>query len=135
MFDHLQAMQRISDTWRSRIGSTAISVVNTFLDSSGVAEELATDESRQEFAKTALESFGFLYSDTESADPKVCDLNKYDTCLARCTLHAPISLTLVTAVLFARLEHINAVHDIRAVHVNLAANPTGVLDKHANTIL
>jgi hypothetical protein len=63
-------MQRISDTWRSHIGSTAISVINAFFDSVDVAEEFTTNESRQEFAQNGLENFAFLYSDAASPNPR-----------------------------------------------------------------
>lgn len=62
-----QVKQRLSDGWRSRIGSAAISVVNAFFESVKVA---TTDDSRQQFAKTMLKDSKFLYSNTESSNPK-----------------------------------------------------------------
>jgi hypothetical protein len=72
-------MQRISDTWRSHFGSTAISILNAFFDSEDIAEDFTTNESHQVFAQNTLKNFAFLYSDTALANPKVCNLNKYDT--------------------------------------------------------
>jgi hypothetical protein len=63
-----QTAQRISDTWRSRIGSTAIAIINSFFDSAGAFE---TDESRREFARNALEKFDFIYDDATSSNRKV----------------------------------------------------------------
>jgi hypothetical protein len=65
-----QVNQSLSDSWHSRIGSAAISIVNAFLESEKRASSFTTDDSRQEFAKTMLEDFRFLYSDTESSNPK-----------------------------------------------------------------
>jgi hypothetical protein len=79
-------MQRISDTWCSHFGSTAISILNTFFDSEDIAEEFTTNESHQAFAQNVLENFAFLYSDTALANPKVCNLNKYDTTCYYCSL-------------------------------------------------
>ncbi|KAF8492744.1 hypothetical protein F5888DRAFT_1726977 [Russula emetica] len=62
--------QSLSDSWHRRIGSSAISIVNAFLESEKGASSFTTDDSRQEFAKTMLEDFRFLYSDTESSNPK-----------------------------------------------------------------
>jgi hypothetical protein len=59
-----QVNQSLSDDWRSRIKYAAISVVNAFLESGQVASLFNTDDSRQQFAKTMLEDFRFLYSDT-----------------------------------------------------------------------
>jgi hypothetical protein len=61
-------MQRLSDTWRSRMGSTAIAVVNSFFDSNEIFE---SDEGRKEFAESGLKTLSFLYEDTTSADQKV----------------------------------------------------------------
>jgi hypothetical protein len=65
-----QVRQRLSDGWRSRIGFAAISVVNAFFESEEVASLFTTDDSRQQFAKTMLKDFKFLYSDTKSSNPK-----------------------------------------------------------------
>jgi hypothetical protein len=63
-----QAQQRLSDSWRSAIGSTGIAVVNTFFESN---DELTTDEERKDFAKEGLKDLKFLYSNTDSEDPTV----------------------------------------------------------------
>jgi hypothetical protein len=65
-----QVKQRLSDGWRSRIGSAAISVVNAFFESVKVATLFTTDDSRQQFAKTMLKDSKFLYFNTESSNPK-----------------------------------------------------------------
>jgi hypothetical protein len=69
-FSSSQVKKRLSDGWRSRFGFTAISVVNAFFESEEVASLFATDDSRQQFAKTMLKDFKFLYSDTKSSNPK-----------------------------------------------------------------
>ena len=65
-----QVKQRLSDGWRCRFGHVAISVVNTFFASEEVASFFTTDDSRQQFAKTMLKDFKFLYSDTKASNPK-----------------------------------------------------------------
>jgi hypothetical protein len=65
----LQTMQRVSDTWRSRFGSTAMHLINSFFSSD---ETFDTDESRQDFAKEAIRTRSFLYADTTSPNRKVC---------------------------------------------------------------
>jgi hypothetical protein len=59
----LQAQQRISDTWRSVIGSTAIAVVNAYMEAD---KTLDSDEDRQKFAEEGLKDLKFLYSNTNS---------------------------------------------------------------------
>lgn len=65
-----QVKQRLSDSWRSKIGSAAISVVNAFFEYGEAASLFTTDDSRQQFAKTMLKDLKFLYSDTKSSNPK-----------------------------------------------------------------
>jgi len=60
----LQTTQRISETWHSPIGSSAIAVVNSFFNS---VELFKTEERRREFAKNALDTFQFIYRDTTSS--------------------------------------------------------------------
>ena len=69
-------MQRVSDAWRSPIGSTGLSVVNAFFESS---QHLKTDEDRRAFARQGLENIKFLYSDTTADDPRVSPLVAEDT--------------------------------------------------------
>jgi hypothetical protein len=64
-------MQRVSDTWRSRIGALAITTLNSFFDSVDVAELFKTDESRQEYADKSLKTMSFLYANTKSSDREV----------------------------------------------------------------
>jgi hypothetical protein len=61
----LQTTQRISDTWRSPIGSSAIAVVNSFFNS---VDLFKAEERRREFAKNALDTFQFIYRDTTSSN-------------------------------------------------------------------
>ena len=63
-----QAQQRVSDAWRSVIGSTGFTIVNAFFESN---TQLKTDEERQLFAQQGLENNRFLYSNTKSQNPKV----------------------------------------------------------------
>jgi len=65
---NLQTAQRISNTWCSHIGSTAIAILNLFFDS---ADVFKTDESWWEFAQNALKKFDFLYDNTTSSNCKV----------------------------------------------------------------
>jgi len=58
-----QAQQRVSDSWRSTIGSAALAIVNAFFDAN---EEFETNEARQEFATDMIENLGFLYENTDS---------------------------------------------------------------------
>lgn len=65
---HSQAQQRVSDTWRSVIGSTAIAIVNAFFESN---KDLESDEDCKAFAADGLNDLKFLYANTESDDPRV----------------------------------------------------------------
>ena len=65
---NLQTAQRISDTWRSHIGSSALAIVSSFF---ATVPSLKTDEKAQEFAKRAIETLEFLYGDTMSPERKV----------------------------------------------------------------
>jgi hypothetical protein len=58
-------MQRVSDAYRSSIGSTGLLVVNAFYESK---QDAKTDEDRQTFARQGLEGLKFLYSDTTADD-------------------------------------------------------------------
>jgi len=59
----LQAQQRSSDSWRSAIGSSALSIVNALFDAN---DEFNTNEARQNFATDIIESLGFVYENTDS---------------------------------------------------------------------
>jgi hypothetical protein len=59
----LQAQQRASDSWRSAIGSAALSIVNALFAAN---EEFGTNEARQEFAAEFIENLGFLYGNIDS---------------------------------------------------------------------
>ena len=65
----IQADQRVRDSWRTAFGSAGMSAVNEFFKAN---EKLfSTDESRQQFASDILIDLKFLYSITESDNPKV----------------------------------------------------------------
>jgi hypothetical protein len=64
---HLQTMQRVSDSWRSTMGSTAITVVLAFCN----AKFKDSDEDRQEFATFYLEHLRFLYQKSDDDDISV----------------------------------------------------------------
>ena len=57
------------DSWRTAFGSAGMSAVNEFFKANG--KLFSTDESRREFANDILIDLKFLYSITESDDPKV----------------------------------------------------------------
>jgi hypothetical protein len=60
---HLQAQQRVSDTWRSVIGSTAIAIVDGFFEAN---KNLESDEDRKAYAADELKDLKFLYANTDS---------------------------------------------------------------------
>jgi hypothetical protein len=62
-----QAQQRVSDSWRSIIGLTGLTVANSFFESK---EEL-TDEGRKKIAQEGLMYNRFLYSNASSDSPLV----------------------------------------------------------------
>jgi len=65
---NLQTAQRISDTWCSCIGSSALAIVSSFFTTVPL---LKTNEKAWEFAKWAIEMLEFLYGDTMSPEHKV----------------------------------------------------------------
>jgi hypothetical protein len=58
----LKANQRLSDTWRTCIGSAAITILLAFFDSPDSGDTYDTDQKRQEFAEATLVDNQFLYS-------------------------------------------------------------------------
>lgn len=62
-------MQRVSDSWRSTMGSTAIAVVLAYCN--GEARLQDSDKNRQEFATHYLENLRFLYKKSEGDDVDV----------------------------------------------------------------
>jgi hypothetical protein len=62
-------MQRVCDSWRSTMGSTAIAVVLAYCDATD--EFKLSDRNRQNFATDYLEHLRFLYQDSEGDDAKV----------------------------------------------------------------
>ena len=65
----LQTLQRVSDSWRSTMGSTAIAVVIAFCNAN--PELKNSDKNRQEFAAEYLEHLRFLYHKADGDDVKV----------------------------------------------------------------
>src|SRR5258707_14807430 len=65
---YLQANQCVSDTWQSNIGLTGIMVVNMSIE---LQCNTLTDEEWRQLAVEALKNLKFLYSNTESDDPRV----------------------------------------------------------------
>jgi len=61
------AMQRVCDSWRNVYGSSAISIIVAFFNST---QSLNSDDSRRDFATSLLESSKFLYSNSSGDDPK-----------------------------------------------------------------
>jgi hypothetical protein len=62
-------MQRVSDSWRSTMGSTAIAVVLAFCNAN--LDLKNSNENRQEFAAQYLEHLCFLYHKANGDDTKV----------------------------------------------------------------
>lgn len=62
-------MQRVCDSWRSTMGSTAIAVVLAFCNDT--PELRLSDRNRQDFATEYLEHLRFLYEKAEGEDVKV----------------------------------------------------------------
>lgn len=63
-------MQRVADSWRSPIGSTAIIVLIAFFEDNSY--NFPTDEDRQEWAGWYLKHYRFAYKQSNGDDPKVC---------------------------------------------------------------
>ena len=62
-------MQRLADSWRSSIGSSAISVLNAYFDRKENLKD--SDEARVETAEYALDKLRFCYKKAESDDEEV----------------------------------------------------------------
>ena len=65
----LQTLQHVSDSWRSTISSTTITVVLAYCKANVDLKD--SDELHQEFAKYYLQDLCFLYHKAEGDDPKV----------------------------------------------------------------
>ena len=68
-------MQRVSDSWRSTMGSAAIAVVLAYCNDN--PELKNSDMNRQEFAAQYLEDLCFLYQKSEGDDVKVSTTANY----------------------------------------------------------
>jgi hypothetical protein len=66
-------MQRVSDSWRSTMGSTAIAVVLAFCNENPELKD--SDENRQEFATQYLEHLRFLYQKADGDDTNVTSIS------------------------------------------------------------
>jgi hypothetical protein len=62
-------VQRIADSYRSAIGSAAISILTAYFESQDELKD--SDENRQEFAKYALDNLRFLYRRGDGDDKTV----------------------------------------------------------------
>ncbi|KAF8532035.1 hypothetical protein JB92DRAFT_1796679 [Gautieria morchelliformis] len=60
-----KTIQRLADSWRNVIGSTAIAILLAFFDSQEHLQD--SDEERQEFCKYYLDRLRFLYEDSDHA--------------------------------------------------------------------
>jgi hypothetical protein len=65
----LQILQRLADSWRSSIGSTALSILIAFFESQDNLRD--SDESRAEFADDALDKLRFCYKKADGDDEEV----------------------------------------------------------------
>lgn len=72
-------MQRVSDSWRSTMGSTAIAVVLAFCNET--AELKDSDADRQEFATQYLDDLRFLYEKSDGDNPRVSTSTDYQSFL------------------------------------------------------
>jgi hypothetical protein len=66
-------MQRVSDSWRSTMGSTAIAIVLAYCNNTPSLED--SDKERQAFAVDELEKLRFIYETSEGDDPKVSGIS------------------------------------------------------------
>ena len=64
-----QILQRLADSWRSSIGSTALSVLIAYFESRDDLQD--SDESRAEFANYALDKLRFCYKKADGDDEEV----------------------------------------------------------------
>ena len=62
-------MQRLADSWRSSIGSTALSVLIAFFESHENLKD--SDDNRAEFAEYALDKLRFCYKKANGDDEEV----------------------------------------------------------------
>lgn len=70
---YLQATQRLSDGWRSVMGSSAMAIVNAFFNATD--EYRNSDKMRQEFADASLDQFRFIYRSAKGKDRRVSTLS------------------------------------------------------------
>ena len=76
-------MQRVADSWRSPIGSTAIMVLIAFFNAN--SELYTTDGNHQEWAKWYLEYFCFAYEHADGNDKSV-HVRHFHTSFTHCFL-------------------------------------------------
>ena len=65
----LQTLQRLADSWRSSIGSSALSILIAFFESQDDLRD--SDEGRVKFADYALDKFRFCYKKADGDDEEV----------------------------------------------------------------
>ena len=95
---YLQTMQRVSNSWRSTMGSTVIAIILAFCN--GNAELKNSDDNRQEFAAEYLDNLRFLYHKSEGDDTavkgavKICGLGDSLPYGALAIATAAVSITI-----------------------------------------
>jgi hypothetical protein len=67
-----QILQRLADSWRSAIGSSALSVLIAFFESQDKLRD--SDENRAEFAEAALKQYRFCFKKADGDDEDVSSL-------------------------------------------------------------
>ena len=72
----IQILQRLADSWRSSIGSTALSILIAFFESQDNLRD--SDENRAEFADYLLDKLRFCYKKADGDDEEV---SVYLTCM------------------------------------------------------
>jgi hypothetical protein len=80
----LQILQRLADSWRSSIGSTALSVLIAYFESRDDLRD--SDENRAEFAECALDKLRFCYKKANGEDEEV-------SLYLACMMYVHINLT------------------------------------------
>jgi hypothetical protein len=65
----LQVLQRLADSWRNAIGSTAVSIVISYIEEQENLKD--SDEDCAEFAEFALDKLRFCYKKADGADEEV----------------------------------------------------------------
>jgi hypothetical protein len=88
----LQTLQRLADSWRNAIGSSALSILIGFFESQDDLRE--SDEKRAEFADYALDKLRFCYKKANGDDEEVSALHVWCMCILVTLLNTGVSRTL-----------------------------------------